>query len=175
MRELSPKDITDVIALVANTYSEARPLTKEEEDVVNTFFGKYMDKAMESCISGAKKDWMVARATDSVSFKDKVVEVPAEDGTKVEFIVASTAMRYTGNDLEAFRKNFVDLSQEAILKKFSDVHNQEWVTVFNKLAVRADNNPATGQITYLSTLFIGIRFSIDMFEQNEKNPDRNYH
>ena len=159
MREFKTSDIENVIILVANLYCDKRQATKEENDIINNFFMKYMDRAITDCQNKSKAHWSVTRPRTDVALNSVSVDITRSEKEKAQFIVATMfGPCHSQKDLIEFQNN----STEAILEKYADPDDGSWVTVFNKLLCNA-----TTDRKFITGLFISIRFNNGFFESTD--------
>lgn len=170
MKELNPQHIPEIIALISGAYNEKRPLTKDEDVKVNTFFSAFLGGHLTTCMNASRTHWAVARPTKDLAFQTKSVLVPGIEGSSVEFVVATTAT-LTSSDLDFadYKKATADL----MIDTFGDVTNPDTVVVLNRLIFR-DNGPIADRHSH-SAIFLCVRFSANMFKPDAANEPTQVH
>jgi len=163
MQQLNPKDIPEIIALVANFYSEERSPNQEELAKLHKFFHTYMGKALEDVKHASNTHNIVPRPERDLAFRSKEVTVKASQENsfgEIQFIVAACSSLVRS---EKARDTFIDNAGKYIIDAYKN--DGQWVTCFNNFMI--DKKVVTyfnNQPVLTTGIFLAIRFSSSMFE-----------
>lgn len=153
--KFDPNEIPNMVALLVGLYQDRRQPNAMENQQINSFYMRYMSKAMEDCQTKSSGHWQVARPQSDIALEFKTVDIPGqEEGYVTQFVVATTANM--SSNLEQFNQ-FKQLSANAIVDKFGD--DDQFKTIYNKMAFNGGAGLANNQRTLVRGLWIGCRLS----------------